>query len=70
MLFLLIKSYTALDFESCIRLGNLSSREVKNAFDDVIGAVLKWKSFAMEAGLSEKRRNEIWTFLDKQIKVI
>lgn len=64
------KSYTALDFESCIRIGNLSSREVKNAFDDVIGAVLKWKSFAIEAGLSKRRTDEIWTFLDRQIKVI
>lgn len=57
------KNFTELDFETCAKIGNLSSREVKNSFEDVKNAVSKWKTIAKNAGLSEKRSNEIWELL-------
>ena len=59
------KNFTELDFESCAKIGNLSSREVKNAFGDVKNALSKWKTIATDAGLSEKRINEIALFFQQ-----
>lgn len=57
------KNIAESDFETCARIGSLSSKEVKNAFLDVKSAVSKWKAIAKNTALSEKRINEIWEII-------
>ncbi len=51
------------DFETCARIGNLSSREVKAAIRDVKGALSGWRSKARDMGLKQSRIDEIWNLL-------
>lgn len=57
------KNIAESDFETCAKIGSLSSKEVKNAFLDVKSAVSKWKTIAKNTALSEKRINEIWEII-------
>ena len=57
------KNIAESDFETCAKIGSLSSKEVKNAFLDVKSAVSKWKVIAKNTALSEKRINEIWEII-------
>ncbi|MBP3366081.1 MAG: type II toxin-antitoxin system HipA family toxin [Treponema sp.] len=57
------KNIVESDFETCAKIGSLSSKEVKNAFLDVKSAVSKWKTIAKNTALSEKRINEIWEII-------
>lgn len=57
------KNIAESDFETCAKIGSLSSKEVKNAFLDVKSAVSKWKAIAKNTALSEKRINEIWEII-------
>lgn len=57
------KNIAESDFETCAKIGSLSSKEVKNAFLDVKSAVSKWKTIAKNTALSEKRINEIWKII-------
>lgn len=57
------KNIAESDFETCAKIGSLSSKEVKNAFLDVKSAVSKWKAIAKNTALSEKRINEIWKII-------
>lgn len=47
------------DFETCAKIGGLSSKEVKNALFDVKSAVSNWNRTAKNTALSEKRITEI-----------
>ena len=58
------KGFIKADFENCIKIGNLSSREVNSIFKDVKYSVSKWKKTAEKAGLSEKRTDEIEKILN------
>jgi len=60
------KNITKDDFENCTKIGNLTSREVKAAIEDVRAGISKWKSFAKDVGLSEKRINEIWALIEER----
>ena len=57
------KNFTENDFETCAKIGNLTSREVMSAMEDVRAGISKWKKLAKDAGLSEKRINEIWELI-------
>ena len=57
------KNFTESDFYTCAKLGNLSDREVKSAITDVKSALSNWKTIANNAGLSQKRINEIWSMI-------
>ena len=57
------KNFTENDFEICAKIGNLASREVRSAMEDVRAGISKWKAFAKDAGLSENRINEIWELI-------
>ena len=57
------KNFTELDFENCAKIGNLTSREVRSAMEDVRAGISKWKTIAKDAGLSENRINEIWELI-------
>ena len=57
------KNFTELDFETCAKIGNLTSREVRSAMEDVRAGISKWKTLAKDTGLSEKRINEIWELI-------
>ena len=61
------KNFTELDFETCAKIGNLTSREVRSAMEDVRAGISKWKTLAKDAGLSEKRVNEIWELIGEGI---
>lgn len=58
------KNFTEADFEVCSKTANLSLREVKNAISDVKSAIAKWKVFAKDEELSEKRTEEIAQILN------
>lgn len=61
------KNFTELDFETCAKIGNLTSREVRSTMEDVRAGISKWKTLAKDAGLSEKRINEIWGLIGEEI---
>lgn len=61
------KNITSYDFEECARMGNLSSREIRNTIAEVKSAVSRWKDFALLAGLPEKRASEIWSIIKQEI---
>lgn len=51
------------DFETCAKIGNLSKKEVSESINEIKIALSKWKNFASEAGLTEKRADEINSIL-------
>ena len=61
------KNLTEDEFETCAKIGNLTSREVRSAMEDVRAGISKWKMLTKDAGLSEKRVNEIWELIGEGI---
>ena len=57
------KNFTADDFETCAKIGNLSKKEISESINEIKSALSKWKDFAGKAGLPEKRVAEINSIL-------
>lgn len=57
------RNITEADFESCRRIGNLSSREERSIIQDTKTALSKWETIARDNGLSDERVNGISNLL-------